>query len=419
MSDDEYYGGSPYDDFEDMLWDADPAPDLADDLAQHAAYSPVWQDDPTGELEAYHSDWEYYSDDYYDDDPSILRNNPVDGTAVQGKHVNKTYAYKRGKKRKYEEPRQSLDAGEHNFLAKTIQGTVWASGGPPQTKVFREGQQETVGLLEDWRERFKLDNGQSRTFGQGQLKRDESWANDLSLEDMGLTHVRERAGTRNGMDDKAGDAELDEEEEEGQEEEDTDFDATQDLESVETPPSENQRLSTFSDVPPRQNGHQQHRTRSTRHNGDQSSHKEMSETEHDDAPARNKRQKISMKTTSPRGHVRGHPTAKKAETRLASDLEEVDGSAPIEHSTAKSEKCVADSDERSVLHVRKSPPRVHSRSMKRRLSSEQDDSHDVSTATTARRSKRVASERLLTNQDSHDKNKTHVPVTRTTKLRKR
>lgn len=57
MSDDEFVYDSPYEDVYDLLDDADPAPELADDLAERAVYSPVWQHTHTGELRDYFSDW--------------------------------------------------------------------------------------------------------------------------------------------------------------------------------------------------------------------------------------------------------------------------------------------------------------------------------------------------------------------------
>src|SRR3954454_17739609 len=91
MSDLEDYAYSPYDDLEDILWDADPNPELADDLAEHALHSPVYLDEIAGyELEEYHSDWEYYSDDYMDDDPTLENREFVEKDSFQ----------KRGKKRK-------------------------------------------------------------------------------------------------------------------------------------------------------------------------------------------------------------------------------------------------------------------------------------------------------------------------------
>lgn len=56
MSDDEYYGNSPLDEY-DEYWD-EGAVDVAGDLAEHTIYSPVWQDDPDYGLNYTYSDWE-------------------------------------------------------------------------------------------------------------------------------------------------------------------------------------------------------------------------------------------------------------------------------------------------------------------------------------------------------------------------
>lgn len=221
MSDDEYYG--EYDDFEEGMWDADPAPDLADDLAEHAAYSPVWQDDPVGELEAYHSDWEYYSDDYYDDDP-ILKNTTLDGTSPAQILKTDSKTGKRGKKRKLHEARDSPRTIKKGSLLDCVRGTVWAQKQDEKHVTLRLGQQESIALLKNWKEMFKSDTGTSHTFGRGQLKRDESWANDLSLADMGLSNEKEKPGVRDT-------AQLDEEQENlDEEEEDPDH---EDLEIAE------------------------------------------------------------------------------------------------------------------------------------------------------------------------------------------
>ena len=106
MSDDGYYYDDPeYEDFQDMLYDADPAPELADDLAERAAHSPIWQDNPAEELRDYFSDWEYYSDDYWDDDPKLLRPDRQDGQ----RHIGDFRKYvpgARSKKRKLSEARE-------------------------------------------------------------------------------------------------------------------------------------------------------------------------------------------------------------------------------------------------------------------------------------------------------------------------
>ena len=210
MSDDGYEAYSDYSDFEDLLYDADPAPDLADDLASHAIHSPIFADEPGYELLEYHSDWEYYSDDYYDDDPDLLRKNPQEGSPLKSpKQV------KRGKKRKLAdlEDIPDLDLGERMKLRDCIKGTVWARPAAERDNVFRTGQEEKVALLKDWQNRFGATTvqqpGKSK---RPRLQKDESWANDLSLADMGLLNER---GNRVEQSSGPQDAQDDDEEEDG------------------------------------------------------------------------------------------------------------------------------------------------------------------------------------------------------------
>ena len=185
MSDVEDYPYSPYDDLEDILWDADPAPELADDLAGHAIHSPVYQEEDAvkNELQEYFSDWEYYSDDYMDDDPALLRRNPQDGGPLELKDT-----VKRGKKRKLVETQDipSLDLDEDRLLTRCIQGTIWAKPSDLKTPHYKNGQEKKVALMKDWKivSAFK-ENG----WGRSTSKEDESWANNMSLADMGLRNV--------------------------------------------------------------------------------------------------------------------------------------------------------------------------------------------------------------------------------------
>lgn len=190
MSDDGYYEYDPeYEEFTDMLYEADANPDLADDLASRAIYSPVWQDDVAEELRDYFSDWDYYSDDYFDDDPSLM------GTDQK---VSAKEIAKRGKKRKAtvdsREPpakRAAIDA-----LTACLRGTVWKSPSPDPPVTYRKGMVAPVALKlpkEIMQARF----GRRRnTFAAGEEKKqirskeDETWANDLSLADMGLKTER-------------------------------------------------------------------------------------------------------------------------------------------------------------------------------------------------------------------------------------
>jgi hypothetical protein len=211
MSDDGYAddGYSQYSDFEDLLYDADPTPDLADDLASHAVHSPIFADEPGYELSEYHSDWEYYSDDYYDDDPGLLKGNPQEGSPLKS-----LQPAKRGKKRKLADLDQipDIDLGERAKLRDCIQGTVWAKPAALKDNIFRVGKSEKVALLSDWEVRFGSITVQPPNKSRRpNLLKDESWANNMSLADMGLLTERSSRMDRVGG---ANDAGEDDEEEE-------------------------------------------------------------------------------------------------------------------------------------------------------------------------------------------------------------
>ncbi|OAL33373.1 hypothetical protein AYO20_07384 [Fonsecaea nubica] len=190
MSDIEDYTYSPYDDLEDILWDADPTPELADDLAEHAVHSPVYQEEDAvkNEMSEYFSDWEYYSDDYMDDDPTLLRKIPQ---PARGKNtLVAAQNSRRGKKRKLIETIDVLPSGldEVKLLTSSIKGTIWAQQTGQKIPAHKD-EQEKVALMKNWKDVFAIkDNGWNQSTGQAED--DESWANEMSLADMGLKHVQ-------------------------------------------------------------------------------------------------------------------------------------------------------------------------------------------------------------------------------------
>jgi hypothetical protein len=110
-----------------------------------------------------HSDWEYYSDDYYDDDPKLLRTNPQGGSPSHNRHFKKLNGAQRGKKRKLaatsDIPDLCLDEDlKHDLKAMRppVEGTVWrsASSDGETKKLYEPGRGERVALLENWREVF-------------------------------------------------------------------------------------------------------------------------------------------------------------------------------------------------------------------------------------------------------------------------
>lgn len=185
MSDDEYYDDE-YADFHDMLYDADPDPDLADDLAEHAAHSPVYFDNPNEEARDYFSDWEYYSDDYFDDDPVLLSTISKDSAAEKTSFRNSRQSSKRGRKRKLSEVRDrpGPETKEIRALRACLQGTVWKAQSPELVEDYKGNSQPVALRLSKaiMRSAYSMKKG----FGTGRSAKDESWANDLSLADMGL-----------------------------------------------------------------------------------------------------------------------------------------------------------------------------------------------------------------------------------------
>jgi hypothetical protein len=194
-----------FDELEDVLYDADPAPDLVDELTAHVHHSPLlWAQDfePGYELQEYYSDWDYYSDDYYDDDPTILRRLPIDGSEKKahgkiggtvGEDVEGEKRTSRSRKRKLGDRDERLGLDERRYLRQCIRGTVWATPLEERDNVYYTGHGEKVALLKDWKVRFGTNSPRrkaGKAKGKPQLPTDESWANDLSLADMGLRNER-------------------------------------------------------------------------------------------------------------------------------------------------------------------------------------------------------------------------------------
>lgn len=161
MSDDDDYYDEDYDG--DWLWLEDGNLDIADDLVETAIYSPVPIDDPCLDVIESFSDWEYYSDDYYDDDPTILRRQRRGESTLKGAgHIN---AQNDGLPRRKKQmlfptdsiPMLSLGAPVTDSIAATFKGVVWKRPSDPEIKpaLYEPGDGEAVALLKNWRENFK------------------------------------------------------------------------------------------------------------------------------------------------------------------------------------------------------------------------------------------------------------------------
>jgi len=186
MSDDGNYYDSGDDDYFDLLDNADPTPELADDLAERATYSPIWHESHVDELRNYFSDYEYWTDDYWDDDPKLLNKSTENGASAQVNRDGVKKPAKRGRKRKLSEARdRPLNSKEMQSLQATIKGTVWKANSPELEQDYSRGSDQPVALrLNDTIMQSAYNTQQG--FGKGRRKKDESWANDLSLADMGL-----------------------------------------------------------------------------------------------------------------------------------------------------------------------------------------------------------------------------------------
>lgn len=204
MSDDDYVADSPFDGGDDYyLWDDAASQDVADDLAEHTMPSPVYLEDPAYEMMGGYSDWEYYSDDYYDDDPNLLKNNPQAGSPPASLglwcgQANAKKAQKRGRKRKLvdteEIPPPSLGGPGLveivQNIGQNIIGTTWKVDKPESEELYQQGEARRVALLKDWRNVFRESQPKSDRRSKGvpnnKAAMQDEWANDLSLADMGL-----------------------------------------------------------------------------------------------------------------------------------------------------------------------------------------------------------------------------------------
>ncbi|PYI01350.1 hypothetical protein BO78DRAFT_401372 [Aspergillus sclerotiicarbonarius CBS 121057] len=145
MSDDEDF----YDEYdEDIFWVEEPDPTVADDLAATATVTNdlIFYDDPALEAEDFFSDWDDLSDDYYDQDPTVVRRqralNALSQTPAAG--VPPT---KRTRKPTAKTPQFDIAA---------FQGVVWKSSSDEVKIALHEpGEGEKVALLKNWREVFR------------------------------------------------------------------------------------------------------------------------------------------------------------------------------------------------------------------------------------------------------------------------
>ncbi|RJE18881.1 hypothetical protein PHISCL_08782 [Aspergillus sclerotialis] len=159
MSDDEEY----YDEYYEEIWIEEPEPGIADDLAKTAHHDPVFIDDPSYyEVADYCSDWDELTDDYFDDEPTILKRQRLMGLEGAGDtpgdpgEVNdNTNTQINQKQKQKQKPSNFLDPS-------SFQSVIWkpadydAKNKPG--KLHPAGEGEKVALLKNWREIFKQSN---------------------------------------------------------------------------------------------------------------------------------------------------------------------------------------------------------------------------------------------------------------------
>lgn len=129
-------------------------------------HSPVWQEHPADDTAEYWSDWDYYSDDYYDQGALKRKRQRIAGestTEAKGKNAEGPQVGKRRRKVEPAEDIPELSLGESldSEMEESVAArptVVWRSKeahDPVENPIVREGEGEQVALLKDWRERFE------------------------------------------------------------------------------------------------------------------------------------------------------------------------------------------------------------------------------------------------------------------------
>lgn len=131
---------------------------VQDDLAATSYYEAALYEDPAIDVEDYYSDWEYYSDDYFDDDPSVKQK----GAFTRKKDTEEKNA---GTKTRRTHPgphrdKMALRAPPAKPDITSFQGVIWKTANLERdqdvaVQIYEPGHGDKVALLENWREIFK------------------------------------------------------------------------------------------------------------------------------------------------------------------------------------------------------------------------------------------------------------------------
>ncbi|KAL9117236.1 MAG: hypothetical protein Q9187_006231 [Circinaria calcarea] len=164
MSDDE---DDYYDDDDDYYYVDEGPVTEADDLVEHTMHSPVWQDnDPSYEMAEGWSDWEYYSDDYYDQE-SPTRDRQTPGNSGKIKAIGRKRRNSVSEGRQVRKRRKLVQTNNPPQPPAPI--VKWKEElSRPESRVVGDYESERVALLKDWRQRFRVAswNSRSRTLTQ-------------------------------------------------------------------------------------------------------------------------------------------------------------------------------------------------------------------------------------------------------------
>ncbi|KAI4116670.1 MAG: hypothetical protein LQ338_007672 [Usnochroma carphineum] len=147
------------DEDEDDFWIEDPYAE-ADNLAEHTMHSPVLVNyDAALDFDDGWTDWEYYSDDFFDYESPKPKRRKIDNVGNGAKEAPDV------KKRRMSTSMSNLPGlslGEPAFSAeethpRSLSTVVWkVRGSSPKLPILEDGQEAKVSILKDWRERFKL-----------------------------------------------------------------------------------------------------------------------------------------------------------------------------------------------------------------------------------------------------------------------
>ncbi|KAL8660923.1 MAG: hypothetical protein Q9202_006099 [Teloschistes flavicans] len=153
----------------DTLFDDDDDDDFwgeeLDDLAEHTVQSPCLVNyDPGIELDDGWTDWEYYSDDFWDDETPKPKRQKVLNDGIE--HGQATGRKRRRMKAGERIPELSLGETatlDEEKLAAIEQPVVWKiRGNSPKPPTVKAGKGEKVSILKDWKARFKPQPSRSK-----------------------------------------------------------------------------------------------------------------------------------------------------------------------------------------------------------------------------------------------------------------